>query len=255
MNIRILGLVASACLTMGAIAGCGGSSSGTASPSAGSGLTAPATGGSGQASQFPAQPSRATPENSNPDVGQASSQVGAKRDNVPGASNVAKGSTISDAPGRAKGDARYASGSHDRITATGSVQRARSTLAASRDDNQTTHPVALDPCRLVGRSQAQAIAGEAVTSAIEAPLGPTCIYKLRSQKEITLSVQTVNYSQVTRHLQKRQPLSIASHAGYCGTLGTQMLFLRLANGQVLNVTAPCGMARQLAAVAVGHLSA
>ena len=160
MKIRTLLLAASACLTMGALAGCGGSSSGTTGAAAGGGLTAPATGGSGRATQFAARPSRATPENSNPDIGQASSQVGAHPDTVRGASNVATRSAISDPRGRAKSEARYASGSHDRITSTGSVQRARSTPAASSDDNQRTRSVALDPCRLLARSQAQAIAGE-----------------------------------------------------------------------------------------------
>ena len=44
-------------------------------------------------------------------------------------------------------------------------------------------------------------------------------------------------------------------AGFCGQLGTQMLFMPLPSGEVLNITAPCSVAQRFASVALSRLAA
>jgi hypothetical protein len=56
-------------------------------------------------------------------------------------------------------------------------------------------------------------------------------------------------------MKQRKAVDVSGHQAYCGKLGTQMLFVPLAGGKVLNVTAPCGVAQRLAALALPRLQA
>jgi hypothetical protein len=56
-------------------------------------------------------------------------------------------------------------------------------------------------------------------------------------------------------MRKRQSVTVAGHAGYCGSLGRPMLDIMLTNGKVLNITAPCSLAQRLAAKALPRISA
>jgi hypothetical protein len=105
-------------------------------------------------------------------------------------------------------------------------------------------------------TEAQTVIGAPVSAQVEAPLGPTCIYQLRSSKpSVTMAVEMMGFRQAVQHMAHKQSISVAGHRAYCGTLGRPMLFVELNNGQVLNVTAPCGAAARLAHIAVSHLSA
>jgi hypothetical protein len=124
------------------------------------------------------------------------------------------------------------------------------------ENNSTGSGGAANPCRLVTAAQAQAIIGAPVSAQVEAPLGPTCIYQLRSSKpSVTLAVEMMSFRQATQHMAHKRSVSVAGHRGYCGKLGSQMLFVQLAGGLVLNVTAPCSAAARLAQVAVSHIAA
>jgi hypothetical protein len=215
--------IALVCVVAFALGGCGGSSSHQSTTQAGT------------------QTARATPAQSNPDVGAAQAQISRPQQLALGANHA-----------RTKARARDA----DKIHATGGAQRARATPAASNDDVSSTGATGpLNPCTLVSRSQAQAIAGAPVKTAIEAPLGPTCIYTFSHPKpDITLALESANLSQLTRQMVKRQQVMVASKRGYCGRLGSEMLFVQISTGQVLNVTAPCAVAQRLAVIAVGHLA-
>ena len=235
----ITGLAGAAALSAAALAlaGCGGSSS-TPTQS-----TAQVT------KSVASQPaSRQTPAHSNPDVGSAGSQVTSSKHTAPGADNVNPNGA---ARGKAS-DERVARGG-DHVGHAGTVQKAHHGPSTS-DDN----PVAvtsINPCTLVTFAEARTITG-GVIGATEAPLGPTCIYKRTNTKSnITLAVELQSFAQVTKHMQRRKSVTIGDRQAYCGTLGSKMLFVPLPSGQVLNVTAPCSVAKQFAALALQRLKA
>jgi hypothetical protein len=141
-------------------------------------------------------------------------------------------------------------------TTTAKVVQARQTPGHSNDDQSGTGAKPPNPCKLVSLAEAQTITGGATTKLIEAPLGPTCIYSGRgSSTTVTLAVETERFSQVTHHMTARKHVVVSGHRSVCGRLGTQMLFVPLARNQLLNVTAPCAVARGFATVAVSRLSA
>ncbi|MGZ4330443.1 MAG: hypothetical protein ACXVJ7_19055 [Acidimicrobiia bacterium] len=133
----------------------------------------------------------------------------------------------------------------------GQVQTARQTPSATRDDDAATGGTALNPCTLVSLSEARSITRGKVSSTVEAPLGPTCVYKL-AKSYITMTVETVSFSQLKHQLKKRQAITIQGHRGYCGRLGAEMLFVPLSRTQLLNVTAPCEVATRFAVKALNR---
>jgi hypothetical protein len=137
-----------------------------------------------------------------------------------------------------------------------SVKKGRSTPVQSGDDG---HPISSNqpnPCRLVSVAEAKVITGGAIAASAEAPLGPTCIYKLVSSKaDVTLAVESLSVSQATSHMAKRQYVTVRGRRAYCGNLGAPMLYVPLSGGQILHVTAPCSVAQRFAALALGRLTA
>jgi hypothetical protein len=136
-----------------------------------------------------------------------------------------------------------------RVRKSGGTQRARDVAASSPASQQ------LNPCTLVSLTEAQSFTGGAVIGRVEAPLGPTCIYRAGKKSEITLAVESMNSTQVTHHMARRQAVSVAGRQGYCGHLGTQQLLVPLSGGQTLAVSAPCAVARQFASAALSRLQA
>jgi hypothetical protein len=198
----------------------------------------------GCAGNQPTQPAtsdaRRTPRISNPDIGGAPQQ--------------------SSRPAAALGEVP-SHGTHPAVkmgrspVTTAKVVKARQPPGPN-DEESTTGAKPLNPCKLVTLAEAQAITREAIEKATQAPLGPTCIYSNNGHAAaITLAVETESFIQVTRHMSARKPVVILGRRSLCGRLGTQMLFVPLARYQLLNVTAPCGIARRFAALAVKALSA
>jgi hypothetical protein len=112
---------------------------------------------------------------------------------------------------------------------------------------------AVNPCSLVSRSEAQSIAGGAVTGVSEAPLGPTCVYAVAHQAAITVAIQSATLSSVTAPVQGRRRITVAGRAGYCGSLGHQVLYVRANAHNVLNIGAPCAVAQRIAVKALASL--
>lgn len=225
------GLVA-LCAVPLAIAACGGS-----------GPTAPST---------PAQPAvtAAHPANSanasNLDIGKASSQR----------SEHAKQESPRTAQRQATAGQHSEAARQPRITRHAGVQKARPTPALSSDDNAPSVIHKLDPCTLVSLQRARAITGGAVTTSVEAPLGPTCVYHVAHQRsDITLDIEVSNIARVARSMTKRHTLTIQGHRAYCGQLGSQMLYVVLPGKKLLHVLAPCAVAQQFAVTALGRLTA
>ena len=123
---------------------------------------------------------------------------------------------------------------------------------------QSRHPRSrFTPCNLVTAAQARAIVGAPMLDPIEAPQGPTCIYRARNGKSfVTVAVQSIDFKKkVKPHLKLRQRVAVSSHTAYCGTYGQPMLYLPLSGGRVLAVGAHCAVAKQFAIRAVRQLPA
>jgi hypothetical protein len=117
-------------------------------------------------------------------------------------------------------------------------------------------PPPLNPCTLVSGSEAQAIVGASLRASKEAPLGPTCVFNFKgSHPVITLAIESLSFQKTVRHMKKSTRLAVAGLEADCGNLGEQMLFVSLSGGRVLNVTAPCPIARAFAVKALSHLHA
>ena len=122
---------------------------------------------------------------------------------------------------------------------------------------QSSHPrTRFTPCNLVTASQARAILGAAIQDPVEAPQGPTCIYRSRNGKSfVSVAVQQGNFDKLSKQLRLRHRVNVSSRTAYCGTYGQPMLYLRLSGGRVLSVAAQCAVAKQFATKAVRQLSA
>ncbi|MGA9860425.1 MAG: hypothetical protein WBQ18_21350 [Solirubrobacteraceae bacterium] len=245
LNSALLGV--SAALTVVAITGCGGS--GSASSAMGSQRVARASSGSGRpdlvTSGATTDHAAKTPVHSNPDTGAATAPPAPKH-----------GSHTDAAAGAGTGTGTGTGTGHvsDQVVKGGGSQKARHVALVNDETSGTA--TQHNPCSLVTLAQAQAIAGGAISTRFEAPQGPTCIYRPADAKtEITLALEAMAASQVTNHLGQRQKLMVAGRTAYCGKLGHQLLIVPLAGGQLLSVTAPCGVARQFAAAALGRLGA
>lgn len=122
-------------------------------------------------------------------------------------------------------------------------------------DKQSKHPRSrFTPCNLVTRSQAGAILGESIRPPLEAPQGPTCIYRSASGRSfITLAVQSVAFRTLQRQIRRPHTVAIGGRRAVCGTYGKPMLYVPLSGGRVLSVAAQCDTAKQFAARAVRRL--
>jgi hypothetical protein len=111
------------------------------------------------------------------------------------------------------------------------------------------------PCNLVSQRRAEAILGGKVAEPLEAPQGPTCIYRTVSGKSfVTIAVQGTSFAKLRKQLVKPEPVTVQGRAGYCGKLGQPMLYVPLGTRKLLTVAAPCDIAKAFAATAVQRLA-
>lgn len=191
----------------------------------------------------PAQAARPTAALSNADIGSAPIQNSGTRR---GGSRRHLGKSASE-----QGTAAGA----EHVQGAGKVVRARPNQNPEDNDGQAGVK-ALNPCKLVSRSEARSITGQAVAASIEAPLGPTCIYQFAgSNSQVTVSIESASFAQVTHQMSKKTRVDVGSRQAYCGTLGTAMLYVPVAMGRVLHVTAPCRVAQHFASLALSRLVA
>jgi hypothetical protein len=217
-------------------------------------------GGSSSSLSTTTQIARATPIQSGADVGVSSAQTGSV-----GRSGAAAQRASSAPASRRRNDSNSAP-RPDGVTKDSVVLgrgqastrvKAHPTPTTTKDDKvQTSVANTFNPCKLVTAPEAQSITGGAIAGRTEAPLGPTCIYSRKgAARPITMAIEALNFRQITHQLGERQPVVVHGRKGYCGRLGTSMLFLPLPAGEVLNITAPCGVAQRFATVALGRLAA
>jgi hypothetical protein len=89
---------------------------------------------------------------------------------------------------------------------------------------------------------------------VEAPQGPTCIYRpIRDKRVITLSVQSLEFARLKAQIHDLRPVTVHGRTGYCGSYGQPTVFVPLSSGRVLDVTASCSVATRVASAAVTRL--
>lgn len=197
-----------------------------------------------------ARRARRTPAPSNADIGSAAPQTTTTRSH-----RRERETAGAHAQGRARG---HRSAPHavrtrrDPVVRLRRIERARATPAAAADDQTSTPNPTINPCHLVTAGEARSITSGRVQGALEAPLGPTCVYSPRPPQttEITLAVESLKLPAAAKHART----TVAGHPGYCPHLGTQMLFVPLGDGQMLNIVAPCPVAKRFAALALHRLT-
>jgi hypothetical protein len=122
-----------------------------------------------------------------------------------------------------------------------------------RQTSKPTHR--FSPCALVTKAQAHAILGAAMADPVEAPQGPTCIYRSkRGDQFVTVAMQRTELAKLRRSLKGDRPVKVAEKTAYCGTYGQPMLYLPVSGGRVLAVAAPCKVASGFAATAARRLA-
>ena len=111
-----------------------------------------------------------------------------------------------------------------------------------------------DPCKLVSRAEAQAILGRPIDNPVEAPLGPTCIYRpIGAKSFVTLTIESIDLAKALARVRNRTRVDVAGRTAYCGNYGQSMTFVQLTRGRVLTVTAPCAVGVRFAAKALPRL--
>jgi hypothetical protein len=164
---------------------------------------------------------------------------------TPGNPLVARVTADDDAPGSAKASEPSASAAKPDATP-GYQQLVK---------RQAKHPQSrFTPCSLVTRAEAAAIVGNPVTAPVEAPQGPTCIYRSRNGRDfVTLAVQAADFRALTKPMRKPQHVAVSSRTAVCGVLGQPILYVPAGPRQVLTVTGPCDVAQRFAAKAVPRI--
>ncbi len=111
-----------------------------------------------------------------------------------------------------------------------------------------------DPCTLVSRAEAQAIVGKPIGAPVDAPLGPTCIYRPAGAKSfITVAIESIDFATIKPLIHNRTQSTINGSTAYCGTYGQPTTFVPLSDGRVLDITAPCAVGARFAAEALPRL--
>jgi hypothetical protein len=108
-----------------------------------------------------------------------------------------------------------------------------------------------NPCKLVTRGEAEAILGRPISAPTLAPLGPSCIYRVRGARQaVTLAVQATPFAPLKSRLTKAQHKTVAGRTAFCGVYGQTTTIVALSRGRVLTIAAPCATGFRFAAKAL-----
>jgi hypothetical protein len=121
-------------------------------------------------------------------------------------------------------------------------------------ERQANHPGnRFTPC-LVSRAHAGTILGVPVVAPVEAPQGPTCIYRSKSGRSfVTVAVQTLDFDRLADRMRRPESLDVGDRRALCGVQGQPMLHVSLPRDRVLTISAPCGVAQRFAAASMREL--
>ena len=122
-------------------------------------------------------------------------------------------------------------------------------------EQQTSKPASrFSPCSLVTANEAGAILGKKVMPPVEAPQGPTCVYRTRSGDLMALAMQIVPPKTLRGQLRGSETLTVAGRRAFCAKRGQPSVLVPLSGGRVLTVSGDCSVAKRFAADAVGRLT-
>ena len=110
-----------------------------------------------------------------------------------------------------------------------------------------------NPCAYVSNAKAAAALRVAVVRSTEAPLGPTCVFKVKRRTGASMSVEVAAMATELRQMKQVSRSRITGHRAYCGKLGHSLLLVPLADHYVLDVTAACPAARAIARAALHRI--
>jgi hypothetical protein len=133
---------------------------------------------------------------------------------------------------------------------TSNVEKTKSGKTA-REPDAADAGRAASPCMLVTRREAEAILGHPIGTPALAPLGPSCIYRMKGSKQaVTVAVQSTPFGPLKSHLRKVQHTQVDSRTAYCGMYGQTTTIVSLPRGRVLTITATCPVGFRFAAKAL-----
>ncbi|HEV7750723.1 MAG TPA: hypothetical protein VGO71_04240 [Baekduia sp.] len=120
---------------------------------------------------------------------------------------------------------------------------------------QTSKPASrFTPCNLVTKAEAGAILRTAVDQPVEAPMGPTCVYRAHNGRSfLTLVVRSEPFTHAVRQVTGPVRLRVAHRQAVCATVGSPALHVSVKGGRTLSVEGPCVLAQKFAEKAVGRL--
>jgi hypothetical protein len=128
-----------------------------------------------------------------------------------------------------------------------------SVLVAALGGSTAAEAKPLNPCKLVTSREVSAITHRHVTRQTEAPLGPTCIYKLGAHDEITLAIDTGTLSERVSHARGPRRVTVSGRRGYCVSMGRPTLYVELPRRRILDIAASCAVATRIAAKALSRI--
>lgn len=214
----------------------------------------------------PDNPVVARPQGSSPTSGTATARKAARalaQSNAAaaeGGATAVAGATPSATKRKRQAAAAAAAAGEPTGPATSSSGRAKANAAPSYagilKQRGASTGQSFSPCNLVSQRRAEAIIGRTIQTPLEAPQGPTCIYRTKDNTRfVTVLVQQSRYAAVRRQLRRATQLSVEGHTAYCGTLGQPVLYVPLSGTRLLTISAPCTVAKAFAATAVQKLTA
>jgi hypothetical protein len=168
---------------------------------------------------------------------------------------VACGESESPATGETA-STEYIVKSSDRIsTTTSAPSEANVPENEENDEVSPTGAGPVKPCSLVPRNEASAILGTPVEVTTGAQ-GPTCIYETPGSKRVmTLVVERgISLPSLRNHASAATRVTVAGRVGWCLRYELTSLVVPLEEGNVLNVTGPCGAATRFAARAIPRIA-
>lgn len=144
--------------------------------------------------------------------------------------------------------------SSDRITTTASTPSKAEVPEDEEDDEVSpTGAGPLKPCSFVTGGEASAIIGAPVRATTGAQ-GPTCIYaKPGSKRAMTLVVERISLPSLRSQASAATRVTVDGRVGWCLRYELTSLVVPLVEGNVLNVTGPCGAATRFAARAIPRI--
>lgn len=133
------------------------------------------------------------------------------------------------------------------------VERAFNRPTGTESNETGARPV--HPCLILRAADVTRVTHVRVLGTTEAPIGPTCIYRLaQDHMMFTFAVENLTLGTTAGPASPHRLTAVGRHRAYCRTTGRPTLLVALPGARVLSVQAPCAKAAGLAAAALRRLA-